>query len=322
MAEQVRIGFIGCGGNARGHMRTLSNMEDVKIAAVCDLKEELAASAAEMCGADAYTDHKAMLERKDLDGVYISIPVFAHGAPELDTIQRGLPFFVEKPVAIDMETAEKVREAVERSNTITCVGYQLRYTGATDTAREILRGKTVNMVVGKYWSGSGRGNPGAWIRQMGKSGGQLVEQATHTVDMMRYLAGEVKEVFAVQENRILKEIDCPDVNCVCMKFETGAIGSLTAAWAYDPKDWSNANVLDILFEASILHWTGGTAVLMPEPETPLERKPGQSIDKVFVDAVRSGDGSKIRSPYADAVKSLAISLAMNRSGRTGGVESV
>jgi predicted dehydrogenase len=322
MAEQVKIGFIGCGGNARGHMRTLSNMEDVKIVAVCDLEEELAERAAEQNVADAYTDHRAMLDRKDLDGVYISIPVFAHGAPELDTIQRGLPFFVEKPVAIDMETAEEIREAVEKSNTITCVGYQLRYSGATDAAIEILQGKTISMVVGKYWCGSGRGDPSRWIRQMSKSGGQLVEQATHTIDMMRHLAGEVKEVFTVQENRILKEIDCPDVNCVCMKFDSGAIGSLTTAWAYDPKDWSNANVLDILFEASLLHWTSGGLVLSPEPETPLEAKPGQSIDRVFVDAVRSGDGSKIRSPYSDAVKSLAISLAANRSGKTGVTESV
>ena len=322
MVEQVRIGFIGCGGNARGHMRTLNNMEDVKIVAVCDLKEELAASTADQYGADAYTDHRAMLNRKDLDGVYISIPVFAHGAPELNTIQRGLPFFVEKPVGLNMETAEKVREAVEKNNTITCVGYQLRYTGATDTAMEILQGKTINMVVGKYWSDSGRGNPGAWLRQMGKSGGQLVEQATHTIDMMRYLAGEVKEVFAVQENRALKEIDCPDVNCVCMKFETGAIGSLTAAWTYDPRDWSNANILDVLFESSILHWTGGTVALAPEQETPLEKKQGQSIDRVFIDAVKSGDGSKIRSPYSDAVKSLAVSLAMNRSGKSGKVESI
>jgi len=139
---------------------------------------------------------------------------------------------------------------------------------------------------------------------------------------MRYLAGEIREVLAIQENRVLKEIDCPDVNCVFVKFESGAIGSLTTTWAYDPRDWSNANILDILFEASILHWTGGTVDLKPEPETPLEKKPGQSIDRVFVDAVKSGDGSKIRSPYSDAVKSLAISLAANRSGRTGVMETV
>ncbi len=322
MAEIVKIGFIGCGGNARGHMNTIKKMEDAKIVAVCDIKEELAASAAEMCEADAYTDHKTMLERDDLDAMYISIPVFAHGAPELDTIQRGLPFFVEKPVAINMKTAEKIGEAVEKNDIITCVGYQLRYTGATDTAKEMLQGKTIGMVVGKYWSGTGRGNPNVWLRQMSKSGGQLVEQATHTIDMMRYLAGEVKEVFALQENRTLKEIDCPDVNAVCMKFEGGALGSLTAAWSHDPRDWSNANILDILFDECFLHWTGGTVELKPDPETPLEKKPGQSIDRVFVDAVKSGDSSKIRSPYSDAIKSLAISLAANRSGKSGVIESV
>jgi myo-inositol 2-dehydrogenase/D-chiro-inositol 1-dehydrogenase len=322
MAKDVKIGFIGCGGNARGHMNTLNKMEDVNIIAVCDIQAELAARAAEMCEAEAFTDHKVMLDKADLDGLYISIPVFAHGAPELDTIKRGLPFYVEKPVAINMEKAQEIQESVEKSNIITCVGYQLRYAGATDSAIEILQGKTLNMVVGKYWCGTGRGSPDAWLRQMAKSGGQVVEQATHTIDMMRYLAGEVKEVFALQENRVLKETDCPDVNCVCMKFESGAIGSLSATWAYDPADWSNANVLDVLFEASILHWNGGTTTLTPEPETPLEKKQGQSADRVFVNAVKSGDGSSIRSPYSDAVKSLAVSLAMNRSGKSGKLETV
>jgi len=321
MADQVKIGFIGCGGNARGHMGTINKMEDAKIVATCDIKEDLAAKAAEMCEAKAYTDHRTMLDEKDLDAVYISIPVFAHGAPELDAIEHGLPFFVEKPVAISMEKAKEILEAVEKSKTITCVGYQLRYAGAADATREILKGKTLNMVIGKYWCSTGRGDPGAWLRQMGKSGGQIVEQATHTIDMMRYLCGEVEEVFALQANRVLKETDCPDVNALCMKFESGAIGSLTASWAFGG-GWSNANLLDILFEASLLHWTAGGITIDPEPEAEPEIKQSQSIDRVFVDAVKSGDGSKIRSPYSDAVKSLAISLAANKSGKSGKIESV
>ena len=321
MAEHVSIGFIGCGGNARGHMKTINKMEDAKIVAVCDIKEELAASAAEMCKADAYTDHKVMLERDDLDAVYMSIPVFAHGVPEMDTIQRGLPFFVEKPVAINIETAQKIGEAVEKNNIITCVGYQLRYTGAADEAKAALQGNTINMAVGKYWCSTGRGDPGRWLRQMGRSGGQIVEQATHTIDMMRYLCGEVTDVFALQENRVLKETDCPDANCLCMKFENGAIGSLTATWAY-AGGWSNANILDILFEQYLLHWTTAGIEVTPDLDAPPEKKEGQSIDRVFVDAVKSGDGSKIRSPYNDAIKSLAISLAANRSGKSGVIEKV
>ncbi len=129
MSEHVKIGFIGCGGNARGHMRSLGKMEDVKLVALCDVNEERAKSAAEEFDSEAYTDHKIMLDEAELDAMYISIPVFAHGAPELDTIQHGLPFFVEKPVAINIEKAEEILEAVEKNDLITCVGYQLRYTG-------------------------------------------------------------------------------------------------------------------------------------------------------------------------------------------------
>jgi predicted dehydrogenase len=163
---------------------------------------------------------------------------------------------------------------------------------------------------------------------MNKSGGQLVEQATHTIDIIRYLAGEVQEVYVMQANRILSEIDCPDSNVIAMRFVSGALGSLTASWTYDPNDWSNANVLDILFDHSHIHWDGGKVILKergdrqpPAPfgkgETKELTRPGKSIDAVFIEAVRTKDGSQIRSPYSDAVKSLAISLAANESGMSG-----
>jgi len=321
MADQVKIGFIGCGGNARGHMNTLNGMEDVKLVALCDVREESAKSAAEQFGAKAYTNHKTMLAEQDLDGVYISIPVFAHGEPEMDVVKKGIPFLVEKPVAINMEIAKKVLDAVEKKNLITCVGYQLRYSGTVDAAKELLKGKTINMVLGKYWCNSGVGGPEAWLRQMSKSGGQLVEQATHTIDMMRNFGGEVKEVFAYQENRVLKDIDCPDVNVVAMKFANGALGSITTTWAYEG-DWANANVVDVLFENSLATWTAGSLDVKPSPQTMPAKGQDQGIDRVFVDAVKSGDGSKIRSPYSDAIKTLALTLAMNKSGKSGKVETV
>ena len=313
--EEVKIGFIGCGGNANGHMNQLARLEATRIVATCDLDEARAQSAAQKHNAEAYTDYKRMLERGDLDAVYLSLPVFAHGAPELAVIERGLPFLVEKPVAINMELAHQIEEAVAKAGITTCVGYQLRYLGSTQLAQQAIAGKPVNMVIGKYWCGSGRGNPKAWVRQMDRSGGQLVEQATHTVDMMRYLIGEVEEVYALQVNRVLKEIDCPDNNCVTLKFKNGAIGSLTTSWSYDPGDWSNANVLDILYEDQLIHWDGGGLQVKENGQWVTKKAPGPGIDEVFVDAVRQNDPSKILSPYSDAVKSLAISLAANQSGR-------
>jgi predicted dehydrogenase len=319
--KEIKVGFIGCGGNARGHIQSVKNVEGARIVGVCDLVEDLARQAGEAAeqGAEVYTDHRALLDREDLDAVWISIPVFAHGEPEMDTLARGLPFLVEKPVARDLGTAKQIAAAVAEKGLLTAVGYQLRYLGATGAAKNFLADRTVGMVVGKYWSGSGRGDPSRWIRRMAQSGGQLVEQATHTIDLMRYLVGDVTEVYAKQATRVLHEIDCPDVNSVTFEFANGAIGSLSAVWHFDPGDWSNANILDLLYDMGLLHLSGDTVTITEKSQTsPLtDRPPSRNIDAVFVEAVRTGDGSPILSPYSDGVKSLAVSLAANESAQSG-----
>src|SRR2546423_15048796 len=116
MSETVNVGFIGCGGNARGHMKRVLELPGARIVGVWGVGEELARRAAGETGGEPYTDHRRLLDRDDLHAVYISIPVFAHGQPEFDTIERGLPFLVEKPVAIDMPTAREIEAAVRQQD--------------------------------------------------------------------------------------------------------------------------------------------------------------------------------------------------------------
>lgn len=314
MSETVNIGFIGCGGNARGHMKRVADIPGARIVGVCDVVGELADKAASDLGTEAYTDHRRLLDREDLHGVYISIPVFAHGQPEFDTIERGLPFLAEKPVAIDMATAREIEAKVREKNIMTAVGYQLRYGGTVDAAKSILANQRLGLVMGKYWCNSGVGDPTRWLRQMSKSGGQLVEQATHTIDMMRYLGGEITEVYCASASQVLKEIDCPDFNAVSLKFENGAVGTITTSWVF-AQGWSNANTIDILFEDAMLNWTYGKLTVYRDGKVEEQTLPGPTIDEVFVNAVKTGDGSAIRSPYSDGVVSLAVSLAMNQSAR-------
>ena len=320
--REVKVGFIGCGGNARGHMNTLSGLDGVRIVSVCDLQEDRVKSVAEQYQATAYTQHKIMLERDDLDAIYLSLPVFAHGQPELDVIERGLPFLVEKPVAINLETAQQVSEAVVKAGLITCVGYQLRYLGSTQFTRRLLSDQTISLAIGKYWCGTGRGDPNAWIRQMSKSGGQLVEQATHIIDMMRYLIGEVAEVFSLQTNRVLHNIDCPDSYIVTLNFDNGAVGTLTTYWAFDNGDWAHTNVIDILYQDQLINWNPSRLMVKESDRLVEKTDPSPSIDQVFVEAVRNQDASTILSPYSDAVKSLSISLAANQSAQSGRLVSV
>jgi myo-inositol 2-dehydrogenase / D-chiro-inositol 1-dehydrogenase len=312
MNEPVRIGFIGCGGNARGHMHRLKELEGARIVGVCDLVEAAAASAAERTGSTAYTDHRRLLERDDLDAVYLSLPVFAHGQPEFDVIERGLPFLVEKPVARDMDTAREVAARVAKAGLLTAAGYQLRYAGTVDTARRELAGKRIGLVVGRYWSDTGIGDPKAWLRQMARSGGQLLEQATHTIDMMRYLVGEVSEVYCAAASQVLKDIDCPDFTSAAIKFENGAVGSLSTSWA-SSIGWNNTNVIELMYENSMLRWTYDRLDIHRDGKAEESTGASPDLDEVFVRAVRTNNPGLILSPYADAVRSLAISLALNQS---------
>ena len=317
MADSVRIGFIGCGGNAYGHINSLNKLENAQIVAVCDLVEPLAKKAAEVSGGQAYTDYEKMLERDDLDAMCLSLPVFAHGEPELAIARRGLPFLVEKPVARTMETAKKVLAEVERQEMITCVGYQLRYGAETTAARKILAGQNIGLVVGRYWCGTGR-ESSDWRGQYDKSGGQILEQATHTLDMMRFLCGEVTRVVALSARRELTDTDCPDVHSIILNFECGAIGSMTTAWACDPRDWSNANIIHITFADRLLRWASGAVTVTGGADSGgALNSGGQNIDEVFVEAVRTGDRSSILSPYRDAVKSLELCLAILESAERG-----
>jgi predicted dehydrogenase len=304
-------------------MRRLGQVPGAQIVGVCDVQPALAEQAARESGAHAYTAVRALLERNDLDAVYLSIPVFAHGEPEAAVIERGLPFFVEKPVAIDMATAQQIAAAVKRAGLLTCVGYQLRYCGSADAARDLLAAPDagpLGLVHGTYWCGIARAQSDHWRTRMAQSGGQLVEQATHTIDMMRYLVGDVSEVFAYYAKAILPAGaggDCPDVHAVAFKFAHGAVGTLSTTWGINSTDWGQANVLDLAYGQHRMQWrTTGIAVTRGQ-ETRQESRPDGNIDAVFVQAVRSGDRSAIRSDYQDAVRSLAIPLAANESARTG-----
>ena len=314
--KTINVGFIGTGGKANGHMNGLLKLEGVNIVSICDIVEEKTQQALDrqniVC--DTYTNHKDMLEREDLDIIYICLPVFCHGQPELDVIERGLPFLVEKPVAINMDIARQIEEEVLKNSIPTCVGYQLRYMGSVQITEDLLKDKTINMVTGRYWCGSGRSRSGHWLQQMDKSGGQLVEQATHTFDMMRYLFGEVESVYVKQSNRYLKHLDGPDSNCVILEFSNGVIGTLTAGWAYSG-GWAETNVIDVLYEDQLLTWKPKHVTLKKDDNWIDKTQSAPSINEVFIEAVRNNDTSQILSPFSDAVKTLQVTLACNLSGK-------
>jgi predicted dehydrogenase len=193
MVSTVRIGMVGAGAVAARHVRTLLAMDGVELAAVADPALERAKELAAEAGASAYPNHMELLAAERLDAVYICVPPFAHGDPELAVIDAGLPMFVEKPVAIDRETAAEIAARLAGGPLVTCTGYHWRWLDIFDRAAELLADRPARLVQCSWLDKVPP--PPWWLRRDG-SGGQTIEQTTHVLDTARGLAGEVTEVHA------------------------------------------------------------------------------------------------------------------------------
>jgi predicted dehydrogenase len=318
MSEKTRIGFVGCGKNGRGHLNQLRQIDDADVVAVCDTQQTLAAQAAEGTDAKAYSNFHQMLKETELDAVYLSVPPFVHGEMEFALIDSGIPFYVEKPVSLDINLGRQIADAVRAKNLLTCVGYQLRYFASVNAAREVLANSTFGLASGYYWCGTGRAMMGNWWSERAKSGGQLVEQATHTLDMMRYLVGEIDEVFCYEAQRQFSsdQTSCPDVTAMALKFANGAIGTMSCVSSLAATD-GFANVLDITFDEKYLRWSPASVVVKQEGKE--NEASGEarfpSADHAFIEAVRLKDQSLILSNYDEGLRTVAVTLAAAESAR-------
>jgi len=316
---KIKIGFIGCGGIANAHMTSLAKIKEAEFAAFCDIAGEKAEQAAKTYGGKAYTDYWKMLDIERLDACYICVPPFGHNGQEELCIEKGIPFFVEKPVELNLKKAHAISKMVREKNLITSVGYILRYVDVVDKAGEFLKGREIAMVRGKYF-GAVPGDGKGWYSQKKLSMGQLVEQATHTVDMMRYLAGDISEVFAYMfdgiNNKLYEKYDVEDASVVAMKFKNGAIGSLACTWL-----WTGCGSgVEIFCKNLILTYEGMSLTVAEGNGTTTYTSTtdrGLAEHTAFVRAVRKNDRSLIRSNYEDGVKTLEVSLLAHASREKG-----
>lgn len=318
----LRVGFIGAGGIARMHMKTLNGMDDVEMVAFCDVIEERAKACADQYGGRIYTDHHEMFDKEELDAVYVCIPPFAHNDQEVLAAQAGIHLFVEKPVALDLDVATRASDAISNSGIINSVGYHFRYFDTTDAAKEQLQSHTIGMVLG-YWMG---GMPGtSWWRRMDGSGGQVVEQTTHIFDLARYIVGEITGVCAGMALRALHTVpdfNVSDVGSVLIWFENGAIGCISNTCML--KRGYKVGLEVICPELIIELRAGAARFIHPDgiEELQAERNGHVYETELFIQAIKQREQSLIRCDYADAVKTLAVTLAANESAQKGTVVKV
>lgn len=336
-----KLAMIGCGGIGTYHLGHFLDYKDIELAGFCDLVIEKAEAFVKRAGqGKAYADYRVMYDEVKPDMVFICVPPYCHGEIEFETIARGIPMFIEKPVALNLDLAYKIRDAIEQAHLITAVGFQCRYADIVDNTRAFVESHEVPFVECVRMGGVPMVE---WWRDKSRSGGQIVEQTIHNYDMVRYMMGEPAEVFTLGARGFVKGIenyDTDDLSTTVVRFKNGALGSLSTGCYAETGEAFDSKIIFSAPNARLEHYIldkvrifgakaedadnglifkgDGTMAAAGEGLViKAKNDAGVLCDRTFVDAVLTGDGSKIRSPYADAVRTLEFVLACNESMATG-----
>lgn len=319
MERVINVGIVGCGWFGNFHLDNLLKMENVNVCALATQNtSRLNETAKKVPGAALYSTGEEMLENEqNLDAVILCVTPARHGSLEKLAAEKGVHIYVEKPIGLDMQTVEENAKAIEKAGIVAAVGYQGRYNDAMKTVKEFLKGREIGFAEGK-WIGN---MPGPmWWRDKEGSGGQIVEQCTHIFDILRYLVGEITEVYAVGMTGIMRDIPgytVEDASTVNVKFENGAIGNITSACYLDTdKTPSDIGFKIYCKDARIeCDWSREIRLITQKEKITLTLEPTDHFNsvKTFIDAVRKNDPSAVLSTYKDGAKTLKATLAANES---------
>lgn len=327
MAQTVRLGFVGAGGMAKAHTDALKTVADVEVAAVTDVDRSRAEALAAQHSAQVFDTPEQLAAEGGVDALYILLPPFAHGSAERAALAHRLPFFVEKPVGLDLGLAREIAAEVTQTGLMTAAGYMNRYRKSVNAARDLLQSDPPVMAYGGWWGGSPGpakdSGIGSWWTDKRRSGGQFHEQVTHTVDVVRYLMGDAVEVFAYAAQGFNKDIpgySIDDAATVAIRFARGGIANLMSSVTSNAGGGVLLNLHSLHANVRFTGWEHSVIIQRQGAEAEEIRGEDNIFgieDAAFVQAVRTGDASGLRSTYPDAVQTLAITVAANESLATG-----
>lgn len=193
----MNIGLVGLGFMGKTHLRAYQQMENVQVRAICitskgrDLKIE-----APFDGIFV-SEYEHLLRRKDIDVVDICLPTFLHEEAIIQAARAGKHIFCEKPLALSVQSAERIINEVKRHDVKLFVGHVLRFWPEYEKVKAYSKSnlKNIEIVHAKRlgqlpsWS--------SWFQYPEKSGGALFDLHIHDIDFAVYLLGKVEKVYAV-----------------------------------------------------------------------------------------------------------------------------
>jgi UDP-N-acetyl-2-amino-2-deoxyglucuronate dehydrogenase len=235
----MHVGIVGGGNISETHARAAAAIPGVRVAAFYGDNKARTAGLAAQFGAAAFDDFERFLDHRPLDIVAIGSPSGRHAEQGIAAARRGLHLLVEKPLDITTRRADALIDAADKAGVKLGVFFQDRLRPAVAEISSMLDdGRLGSPVIvsgrvrwyrpPEYYSASRW--RGTWALD---GGGALMNQAIHTVDLVRWLFGPVRRVYGTTATR-LHQIEVEDTAAAVFEFASGAIGTIEATTSAFP----------------------------------------------------------------------------------------
>jgi len=317
----IRVGFLGTGAWSHTHLYHVQQQPDVVVTACYGTNTEktrlFQQAAGETCRIHA--TYSSMFDA--VDALYVVVPPFAHTGQIEEAIQAGIHVFTEKPLARTLAQARNiVNVALAHPNVRTQLGYMLRFSRPVEVLGDFVfrRGRPV-LFAGRYFANALHAH---WWRDHARSGGQLLEQTIHLIDLACYLFGEPVEVFCQRDNLAHREVEnytTDDVSVVVVRFESGALASFSTTNAAVPERWDME--YEVVFERLTMRSTSLDSarcwVSEPNAREEFVVDPGAGPYRVetedFFASIR--ENRPTRCPVSEGLRALRVIEAAEESAK-------
>ncbi len=266
MTEKMRVlrfALVGCGRIAKRHSELLGHKQvaNAELVAVCDVKLDRAAQMGRQFSVPFFQDMHEMMKTVQVDVVVVLTESGNHAKHVIELAPYGCDVIVEKPMALTLDDADAMIRACDSAGVRLFVVKQNRFNVPVLKLREALeQGRFGRLVLGtvrvRWCRPQAYYDQDPWRGTWALDGGVLSNQASHHIDLLEWMMGEVDTVFA-KSTTALVNIEAEDTAIVALKFHSGALGLIEATTATRPKDLEGS--ISVLGERGTVE-IGGFAV--------------------------------------------------------------
>jgi len=244
MRDRLKFGLIGAGSIAQAYVQAFETSETARLVAVADVRAEAARALAEGLGCRSYDSVQALADaEKELDAVVVCTPPVTH--PEISTLflRRKIHVLCEKPLSIDSASAKQMLETAKANGVTLTMATKFRFVEDVVRAKSIVTSGILGEIVLFENAFTSRVDMASrWNSNPAVSGGGvLIDNGTHSVDLMRYFLGPLADVQVVEGKRS-QGLSVEETVHIFVRSTSGVMGAIDLSWSINKELDSFINI--------------------------------------------------------------------------------